>query len=142
MKWGRSILMAGAGMALVWFLDERAGATRRQRMLRVISEVTRQARMALGKGGADSSTPLSGLLGRRATSHLVAPPTPMRGPAGAGRPDNRDLAIPARPHEQALQPTPATTGPLPLTDETAGGHQVLAGGPMATTPTTREDETR
>jgi hypothetical protein len=91
----------GAGAALAWLLDDR--------------------RQGDWFGRADEAA-------------LVAPPTPMSGPVGAGRPADSAVAAPedaTAADEESVRPTPATAGALPLTDETAGGHQILAGGPSA-----------
>jgi hypothetical protein len=64
---------------------------------------------------------------------VVAPPTEMSGPRGAGRPVDLGASAPSTDNT-LVQPTPATAGPLPLVDEAAGGHQVLGGGPAAEPP--------
>ena len=121
MRRGRSLLVAGAGAALAWFLDPRQGAERRARALEVVTRVANQARGAF-KGGN----------GRGAQAALIAPPTAMSGPIGAGRPGIGAESGTAD-NTSTVRPTPATAGPLPLTDETAGGHHILGGGPRADT---------
>jgi hypothetical protein len=112
MKRGRTFLIGvGAGVALAWLLDGRDAATRREQARAAVGRLTRGARTLLG--GADDAA-------------LVAPATPMSGAAAAA-------------DELVVRPTPATAGPLPLTDETAGGHQVLGGGPAASDGGEAED---
>ena len=62
---------------------------------------------------------------------LAAPATPMSGAAAAAAVRDTAPASPPPDDEMVVRPTPVTAGPLPLTDELAGGHQVLGGGPAA-----------
>jgi hypothetical protein len=118
MKRGRAFLIGvGAGAALAWLLDGRGASTRRERARAAVDRLTRGAQGLLG-GGMDDA-------------ELVAPATPMSGAAGAEAVRDAATASPGASDEAVVRPTPVTAGPLPLTDESAGGHQVLGGGPAA-----------
>ena len=119
MKRNRALLVA-TGAALLWFLDGRHGPFRREQARDAIMNMARQARGLLAAGGDTSQR----------DADLIAPPSPKSGPPGAGRPLDTSVSS-AADDEPLVEPTQVTSGPLPLTDETAGEHQVLGGGPSA-----------
>jgi hypothetical protein len=128
---GRSAFLIGmaAGAVAAWLLDRRDRAPRR------VAGVDLARTSWAGRGLRRTAALISG----RDEAALVAPPTPMSGTAGAQAVQEMADEMPTPADEPTVQPTPATAGQLPLTDETAGGHQVLGGGPAATPPTSTDD---